>query len=411
MSGQHPAGIYRRQAMAMGSSLAFWAGAPKLASASKSDPRFLLVILRGGLDGLSLVAPVGDPHYAGLRGDLAVPVGGNTSGLALDGYFSLHPSMRSLYALYKAREALFVHATATPYRGRSHFDGQDVLETGAPDVAGTREGWLNRAVGGFPSRGWTSLPWGLAIAPVVPLVFKGSARVLTWVPPAGQAFNADDATLERLLDLYAQTDPDLERALSEAMAAEANQTVPSGRPLGSASKNNYRDRQFEMLAQEAANFLSLPEGPRIGVLSYSGWDTHANAGVAKGQLANKLSSLDVAVQALRNGLNEHWDQTVIVFATEFGRTAARNGSKGTDHGTGTAAVVVGGGVSGGRVVTDWPGLAQNSLLDSRDLLPTTDLRSVFKGLLQDHLQIPGTVLNDHIFPESAAVRPLSGLLT
>lgn len=401
--------LNRRQAIAAGSSLAFWAGIPRWASASKSDPRLLLVILRGGLDGLSLVAPVGDPHYAGLRGDLAVPIAGTGAGLTLDGFFSLHPSMPYLHGLFNSREALFVHAAATPYRGRSHFDGQDVLETGAPGVAGSHDGWLNRTVAGFPMRDSVSLPWGLAVGHVVPLVFRGPARVLTWAPPSSKAFNADEASLRRLLDLYSQTDPNLERALAEAMTAEARHADGDGGSNGAASGMSRRDRHFEVLAGEAAKFLSAPEGPRVGVLSYEGWDTHANEGVTKGQLANKLASLDIAVQALREGLGDQWSQTVVVFATEFGRTAASNGSRGTDHGTGTAAIVMGGGVSGGRVVADWPGLSQRDLLDGRDLQPTTDLRAVFKGLLHDHLQIPQVALNDGIFPESQSVGPLPGL--
>lgn len=421
--------LSRRALMGGGAaSLALWSLLPRSAIAGTRDPRLLTVVLRGGLDGIAMIAPVGDPDYAKIRGNLAVQAGGERAGLPLEGLFALNPNMPFLHALYVKREALAVHAVASPYRGRSHFDGQDVLESGMPGVGRLDDGWMNRALSGLPSGGTAAPKKGLAMGAVVPLVMRGKAPVLTWIP---KTYNLPlrESTIARLQELYSVTDPKLARAFAEGLEidrigaagaamgatppvqsakgpppkpgeAKAAQPAPTPRPF----------RDFVDAAETAAKFLSTADGPRIGALSYNGWDTHANEGVIQGQLGNRLAGLDAAIRTLHDGLGAVWKDTVVLIITEFGRTARVNGTEGTDHGTGMATLLIGGAVKGGRVIADWPGLSDAALYENRDLKPTRDLRTVFKGLLRDHLGVPDGALGATVFPDSAAMKPLDGLV-
>lgn len=409
----------RRLLGGAGASLALWGCIPMTAAAMGRDPRLLTVILRGGLDGLAMVAPVGDPDYARLRGHLAVPASG-AGGIALDPFFVLNGNMPFLGELYAKRQALFVHAVATPYRARSHFDGQDVLESGLPGVARTEAGWLNRALAGLPSAGGAKLQKGLAMGAVVPLVMRGPAPVLSWIPKTS-GLPLHSSTAARLIDLYNVTDPRLAKAFAEGLeidrlsddvlAAETS-AKPKVRPATSPGPQVAPRlfREFVEAAETAARFLAADDGPRIGALGYNGWDTHANEGVVQGQLGNRLAGLDAAIRALHDGLGPAWKDTVISIVTEFGRTARANGTEGTDHGTATVALLVGGAVRGGRVVAEWPGLAEKALFEARDLAPTRDLRAVLKGVLRDHLGIPEKSLGTTVFPESLAVKPEADLI-
>ncbi len=403
--------ISRRGFVTGGATLALWSLLPRSAIAGTRDPRLLVVVLRGGLDGLALAAPIGDPAYAALRGRLAIPTSGDGAGLALDGFFSLNAAMPALHALYAKNQALVLHATASPYRGRSHFDGQDVLETGLGGVGRTDAGWLNRALSGLSSAGSAEQPKGLALAAVVPLVMRGTAPVLTWTPPAYRLPLRTD-TIDRLTDLYAATDPALLKAFAAGLEIDrmADSTAPAKDAATAKSAGGAPFREFTAAAEAAARFLTTPGGPRIGALSVDGWDTHANQGPVKGLFANRLAGLDAAIAAFERGMGDAWRDTVVVFVTEFGRTASANGTDGTDHGTATTALVVGGAVAGGRVLADWPGLSASALHEGRDLAPTRDLRSVFKGILRDHLGIPDGALATRIFPESAGVRAIEGLV-
>jgi len=397
-------------------SLALWSLMPRSAIAGTRDPRLLIVVLRGGLDGLAAVAPVGDPDYARLRAAIALPATGPDAGLPLDGFFALNAAMPALHGLYQKHEALIVHAVHSPYRARSHFDGQDVLESGLPGVGRIEDGWLNRALAQLPSAGKAN-PRGLAIGAVVPLLIRGKAPTLSWIPKVNN-LPLRDSTIARLMDLYGETDPVLGKAFAEGMEISrvADAGMASGTPAGSQSQMPTQapaarlNREFTEAAEAAAKFLSTPEGPRIGVLSYNGWDTHANEGPLKGQLALRLGSLDAAIHVVETGMGPAWKETVVAIVTEFGRTARVNGTQGTDHGMATVALLAGGAVKGGRVLADWPGLAEARLYEGRDLAPTRDLRTVLKGVLRDHLGIPEGALGAGIFPESASARPVDGLL-
>src|SRR5215471_5999354 len=407
-----------RRALLLGSGALFaWAYAPKLARAEGRDPRFLAIILRGALDGLAMVAPVGDPDWVKLRGDKALTLAGATPALPLDGFFALNPAMPNLHRLYQAGEAIFVHAAATPYRERSHFDGQDVLESGLPKPGATDTGWLNRALAGLEPGGRADLHGrqAFAVGPTTPLVVRGAAPVLSWAPPRLPPVS-DDTTM-RLLDLYRHTDPTFARVLEErvglaaiakagGMNSEPGEERPAVQGGGIAQVRTY----FADAASAAAKFLVEPEGPRVGALAFDGWDTHVDEGAVKGRLANLLGALDGALAAIETNMGEAWRQTVVVLVTEFGRTARLNGTDGTDHGTATVALLAGGALKGGRVIADWPGVKEAELYEQRDLKPTTDLRAVLKGLLADHLGADAQRLEAAVFPDSASAKPLKGLL-
>ena len=401
-----------RRALLLASGTLFaWAYAPRLARAEGRDPRFLVVVLRGALDGLAAVAPVGDPEWQRLRGDKALMPSGASAALPLDSFFALNPAMPNLHRLYKSGAATIVHATATPYRERSHFDGQDVLESGLGSPGAADSGWLNRALASLQPAGRVTGGGkdAFAIGPIAPLVVRGPAPVLSWTPR--RLPPASDDTLTRVLDLYRHTDPMLARALEErlGLATIARAGGMDGQQPRAAGAGQVR-AYFAESAGMAAKFLARPDGPRIGALAFDGWDTHADEGVMSGRLANLLAALDGAIAAIESEMKETWRDTVVAVITEFGRTAHINGTDGTDHGTATVALLAGGALKGGRVVADWPGLKPANLHEGRDLKPTTDLRGVLKGVLKDHLRVDEAVLASKVFPESGRVKPVAGLL-
>ena len=371
---------------------------PGLALAkADTDKRLVLVVLRGAVDGLALAPPYGDGRYRNVRGELALDNPGSQDGVRkLDGLFGLHPSLASLHGSYQAGEALVVHAVASPYRERSHFDGQDLLESGATQVGALRDGWLNRSLPALPG---TS---AIALAQNTPLVLRGDMATSSWAP--SRLPDADDSTLARLQRLYAE-DEFFATRLEQALRAQE-----IAMDMGDGGQRGNEARQFGELASAAARFLDADDGPRIAVLEFGGWDTHANQGTSNGQLANRFAALDTGLDNLKNGLGESWDQTVVAVVTEFGRTVQVNGTRGTDHGTATAALLLGGAVNGGRVIADWPGLGNGDLYEGRDLHPTTDLRSVFKGVLADHFDLPPGFIDREVFPNSARAKPLQDLI-
>ena len=398
------------------------AGLSLAGAAKPGGPRLVLVLLRGGLDGLSLVPAVGDPAFADARGALgrfAAPP------LPLDKLMYLHPALGGLHQLYTQQELLVVHATGLPYRDRSHFDAQQVLESGGTKPIALDTGWLGRALaeGGHK---------GLALQTAVPLVLRGHADIDTWAP-ATRPDPAPDL-IARLERLYA-SDPALSQALARArdlrldgamagainpaagasMAASANAGMAAapGMAAADASATPLAPGRALVLtlARQAAKFLAQPDGPQAAVLSLGGWDTHANQAGETGPLVNNLGTLEAALLALREGLSgpgsaEAWRRTVVVVVTEFGRTVAINGTQGTDHGTGGAALVLGGAVRGGRVLTDWPGLAQAQRHEGRDLRVTTDVRAIFRSVLIDHLGLPAARVGQQILPGTAGLVPL-----
>jgi uncharacterized protein (DUF1501 family) len=408
-----------RRQLLLGSGVLFaWAHMPRLALAEGRDPRLLVVVLRGALDGLAAVPPVGDPGWVRLRGDHALTADGATPTLPLDNFFALNPAMPNLHRMFKAGQASIVHAAASPYRERSHFDGQDVLESGSIKPGVTDSGWLNRALVTLQPARRVQGREAFAVGPITPLVVRGKAPVLSWTPPRLQP--AGDDLTARLLELYRHTDLALARALEERMglaaivregsqdSAQPDPAKPdAAKPTGPGAASR---AYFAMAAGAAAKFMARPDGPRIGALAFDGWDTHAAEGAANGRLAMLLGALDAALAAFETGMGDAWKETVVAMVTEFGRTARINGTAGTDHGTATVALLAGGAVKGGRVIADWPGLGDADLYEGRDLRPTTDLRAVIKGLLRDHVRVDAKALSSAVFPASGAVEPLGGLV-
>jgi len=334
--------------------------------------KFIFVILRGGMDGLSALIP-DDQETNDLRGGI-LPA--TADRLDLGNGFRLHPALTELHALYDAKDASFVHAAATPFRGRSHFDGQDALETlGHP---GSDTGWLNRAL---QSSGHD----GLAIGYAVPLALRGPAPVTNWSPPVFAG--ASDELLARLSDLYTD-DP----VFSAAMASA--EMTPEIETMGRRGRNRV---SYATLLEAAGRLMAVEGGPNIGMVSLDGWDTHANQA---GALNTRFTRLNEGLVALRRELQDHWNSTCIVMCSEFGRTAAANGTRGTDHGTGGLMVLLGGAVKGGQVVGDWPGLKSNQLYEARDVAPANDIGAVLKGVLRDHLGMDRSVLASDVFPSS-----------
>jgi len=389
---------------------------------SGTRPRFVFIILRGALDGLTAVPPYADPNYARLRGEVAIAAPATSGGaLKLDGLFGLHPSLAFLNDTFAAHELIVFHAVASPYRERSHFDGQDVLENGCARAHAVQTGWINRALAALPpDRSAPRGELGIALGQNVPLVMRGPAPVASWSPSHLAALDED--TLQRITDLYS-TDPLLSQRLADALATQSvadafQDEAMTGAAEGPPAQLLARREQpkarggapYKEIIHATARFLKSDDGPRVAVFDAVGWDTHANEGGAQGQLAARLAGLDAGLRTLKEDLGPVWRDTVVMIATEFGRTAAVNGTRGTDHGTAAAAFLLGGAVQGGRVIADWPGLGERALYQGRDLAPTMHMHSVLKGVLADHLAVPTRALDTAVFPDSAAAKPLQGLL-
>jgi uncharacterized protein (DUF1501 family) len=406
MSPFAPPHLSRRGVLGAAGATFASASIPRWASAAAArDPRLVVVILRGALDGLSAVAPIGDPNYAELHRELALRWDGEHPALRLDDFFGLNPAMINFSRLYDEKQAMIVHATATNYRERSHFDGQDVLESGRLAPGRTESGWLNRAVAALPKGERVGARGALAVGYTAPLVMRGPAPVLGWAP-SGLSPPTEDLA-GRLMNLYAHADPALAKALQAGLDADrmANrQGMDALKPGGDVAL------QMKKAAVGAARLMNADDGPRIGALAVDGWDTHANEGGATGRLAQLLGGLDGVLAAFEGELGPRWKETIVVAITEFGRTARINGTVGTDHGTGTVAFLAGGALAGGRVIADWPGLRTADLYDARDLKPTTDLRAVLKGVLAEHLGLSADALARSVFPDTIGVQPMRGLV-
>ena len=396
--------------------LSLWPGIS--AAATGADTRLLVLLLRGGLDGLHALPPHGDPAYAKLRGPLALAPDGAQAAWKLDGTFALHPQLAFAAQLYGRGEFMPVAAAAPPYWGRSHFDAQDCVENGTDAPHGAQSGWLNRAVAAMPG------VEGLAVAAVMPLIMRGTASVETWSPPLPQ--HVDPVLLQRLEPLYGD-DPHLAAAFAQALGnqgAGMDEAADAGMQMGETgmsmkpgmagaagdekmvAKALARGR-LPALMKSAGGMMGAAGGPRIAFVEDYGWDTHANQAAI---LVRKLKELDDAYSAFHDAIGPAWRKTVVVTVTEFGRTAAINGTGGTDHGTGAALFLAGGAVHGGRVGGQWPGMAPGELYQQRDIHATTDLRAVFKGVLAGHLGLSDAVLAEKVFPGSARLAHYDGLL-
>jgi uncharacterized protein (DUF1501 family) len=370
---------------------------PKFAEAAGTDcSRLLLVVLRGGLDGINTVVPFGDPNYVSMRGSLAIPA---ASTIRLDSFFGLHPALTNFAGLYRAGQASVVQATCVPLRNRSHFDAQDNLENGLPGLTGNPTGWLNRLLCALPA-GTPIKSAGAIQIGEAPLILRGPAPVLGWSPTWFQ--KVSDPTLGSVRSLYRARDPQLSSMLDRGLQADAMANAV-GADEGNIS-------QLRKGFRGAGRLLAAAGGPRIAVLCIDGWDTHVDQGGITGIHADLLAELDLAMGDFRACIGTAWSKTVMVCATEFGRTVRTNGDEGTDHGVGTLTLLAGGAVNGGQIFGDWPGLAPANLYEGSDLTPATDLRSVFKGVLGDHLGVPAGMLSSYVFPGSTNAPAMSNLI-
>ena len=393
-----------RRATLLGLAGAMTLGPASLAlAAAPTEQRLVVVILRGALDWLAAVVPYGDGNLAGLRQALLLPEPGQEKGLLdLGGFFGLHPALSGLHGMFGAGEALAVHAVAGSWRNRSHFEAQDYMEFGAEQRLDS--GWLNRVAGalGGGRRAAMGSDLALAVGSLMPVLLRGPGPVGSWLPPSGQAPAGD--FYAKVAALHAK-----DRATGAAVAAGLRERGFAEVTLGGTALMGAEapagDRMgFPALAAATAKMLAAADGPRLAAMELGGWDTHGNQA---DRLAGPLRQLDAGLVALKAGLGPVWARTVVLVMTEFGRTVRVNGTRGTDHGTGTVAFVLGGRVAGGKVRGDWPGLGD--LFEGRDLMPTTDLRSVAKGVLGPHLGLSGPVL-ERVFPGSAGVVGMGGVL-
>lgn len=361
--------------------------APHLAVAeAATDRRFVFIIQRGAADGLGTLAPTGDPAFAGLRGAFA----GDFADGARLGDYTLHPNLAETARLYAAREALFVHAVASPYRDRSHFDGQNVLETGGNAAYALRDGWMNRLLGLLPQQDKRAM----AVSATVPMVLRGTQEVGSYAP--SNLPDASDDLMARVTAMY-EGDAELHGVWAQAVQTRAM--------AGDLAGDN--GRNAAATGALAARLLTGGEGARVAVIETGGWDTHAGQ---RARLGLQLRGLDALIGALKTGLGADWANTLVLVATEFGRTAAPNGTGGTDHGTASLAMLLGGAVAGGRVVADWPGLTSGQLYEARDLRPTTDLDRLIASAVSAHYGLDPARAGRALFPNMAAGHPIEGLI-
>lgn len=391
--------------MTAAAALAVWDAPIRFAFANvATDRRLVVVILRGALDGLAAVPPHGDPDYTSVRGKLALDSSGAAGLHDLDGFFGLNPALTNMKVMYDAKEVVLFHNICSPYRDRSHFEGQNCLETGGtgPHVLG--DGWLNRALAPMGLAGGTG---AVAIEQSPPLLLSGTAKVTSWMPAAMP--EPDTTFLQKVRALYAG-DAELTGALGGALDMQAQAQAASDDPYGMNGKHKAAYGNLTPLFAGAGKLLAGANGPRVAVLDASGWDTHVAEGSGDGQLARRLQVLDSALDSLKTALGPAWRKTAVVMATEFGRTVKPNGSGGTDHGTGTAAFLLGGAVAGGSVRAEWVGLKPSALKDGRDQPARTDLRALFKGVLGEHMGVSQAALQSSVFPDSGGVAALKGLI-
>lgn len=371
-------------------------------AATGSDTRFLMVFLRGGLDGLESVPPYGDPGYQAIRGALALSPSAATPAHKLDNVFALHPSFDHAAQLYARGQFMPVVAAAPPYWGRSHFQAQNCVENGTSKPDGAQTGWLNRCIASMPGVG------GLACTAVMPLTMRGSAKVETWSPPLPTEINP--ILLQRLQPLYA-ADTYLAETFARAVAQQQDSSVPESgtRMMAKAAGKPGKKKAggLPIMMGAAGGFMGNAGGPRVAFVEDDGWDTHANEAEI---VTRKIAELDAGLKAFHQSIGSMWKRSIVIVATEFGRTAHINGTGGTDHGTGGSMFLAGGALRGGRVAGHWPGIGSSELYQNRDVHATTDFRSVFKDVLATHLGVPESLLESRVFPGSAKAQSMRSLV-
>ncbi len=372
--------IVNRRTLLGGAAAALGAAAipaVSFAASGSGSKRLVFILQRGAADGLGIVAPVGDPDYARLRGAL---VEDYTDAPRIGGLFALHPSLKKSAEMFANGEMMAVHAVASQYRDRSHFDGQNVLESGGTRPYQRNDGWLNRLVGLMPETNAS----GIAISQTIPLALQGPNKSGSYAP--SRLPDAADDYMKRIGDLY-MNDPRLHMLWEESIAT---------RELAEGMEGGSNMRRAADVGALTARMLPADEGARIAMIETTGWDTHFGQ---RQRLRRELSSLDTLVVSLKDGLGPLWKDTMVIVATEFGRTAAVNGTNGTDHGTASAALLYGGSPGGGKVLGDWPGLRQRDLYEGRDLKPTGALEDVIASSVASHFSLDTGQTKRALYPD------------
>ena len=365
------------------------------------------IMLRGAVEGMNVVAPVGDANYARLRPTIGLALPGQEGGaLDLDGYFGLHPALTPLLPLWQQKKLAFVHASGSPDATRSHFDAQDYMESATPGRKSTPDGWMNRLVTLLPGASTPSR--ALSIGPLMPRILSGSAAAMNLPngaaatradvldrPAVGAAFDQLYAGHERFGRAYLDGRSAHRDVMQASMSGAEMQAADNGAPL----PNGFPDDAARLAAMMRNN-------PKIQLafVALGGWDTHARQGAASGQLAGRLAPLGFGLATLAERLGPLFNDTTIVVMSEFGRTARENGNGGTDHGHGNAMWVLGGPVAGGRVLGDWKGVGDAALNEGRDLPVTTDFRAVLAQIAERHLRLPDRQLAQ-LFPDIPNKKP------
>ncbi|MBM4193017.1 MAG: DUF1501 domain-containing protein [Gemmatimonadetes bacterium] len=355
---------------------------------------------RGAADALNVVVPFGERSYYQLRPAIAIPAPSSSmrSALDLDGFFGLHPSLAPLKPLWDKGLLAPIHAVGSPSSTRSHFDAQDYMESGTPDVKGTTDGWLNRylAASGTCEQCKVSPFRAVSMAPQTPRILQGSAPTVAMDSLAQFAVRSGGDAAARLEALYRTGSADVVHGAGSEMF-DAVKMLRSANPQQYQPANGaaYPRSQFGQRLLQIAQLIKSDVGLEIAFADIGGWDTHVNQGGVQGQLANRLDDFAQSIAALTLDLGDRMENVVILTMSEFGRMARQNGNGGTDHGHAGSMFVIGGGVKGGKVYGKWPGLAPEQLFEGRDLALTTDFRSVFAEIASGHL---GASATDALFP-------------
>jgi len=384
--------LTRRGLLGAGVAVSFLS-APAFAAAP-SNKKFVFIICRGGFDGLAVSVPLTDKNYAPMRGSLAIPA---SATLKYDTDFGLHPKLKNVAAMAADGQVKIAPAIALPEHIRSHFEAQDLLEEGGPKLYAVKDGWLNRAL----RAGGGKITQGIAVMPQAPIALRGELQTMSW-SPGDKAAAPSPRLIATVQDLF-KTDPMLGSAFKSGLETEALGKVVTG-------GNEGDPEDLKGFASNAGKFLLVEGGPQIAVLSIDGFDTHSTQGGVEGQLAGRLKILDDMVGALKASLGPAWKDTVVMVATEFGRTARVNGTEGLDHGTAGTMILAGGAVKGGGIIGDYPTLAENKLFENRDLAPTMDIRSAYKGVLIDHLGLDRSDVENKVFANSPEAPAAKGMI-
>lgn len=386
-------------------------GAWAAANSAGNGKRLVVVMLRGAVDGLNVVVPYADSNYYELRPTIAIARPGSEGGaLDLDGQFGLHPALAPLMPLWQQKSLAFVHASGSPDETRSHFDAQDYLESGTPGVKSTADGWMNRLMRQLPEGHKPTA--ALSFGPTLPRIFAGSAKVAT--VPTGRAAERpmalDNGNVEAVFDALYDGQDALSLAYVEGKTARKTLLADLQQEMDMSSRGAPSPIGFAQDTERLARLIRQDPTIQLAFFDLGGWDTHVNQGAAVGQLAAHLKPLAEGLAAFQTALGDEYANTVVVVMSEFGRTAAENGNRGTDHGHGNAMWIMGGRVKGGHVYGTWPGLGSEQLHEARDLAVTTDYRAVLASLIRSHLNLSDEAVSQVFpqMPESAS--PLTGLV-